>query len=199
MNHDLRDAMAAASTTPRRMPSLPKLAKALHLGDVPACYRCGAEVPRANWATATGQLDRAHVIDRCFGGSDDAANLRPLCETCHEIQPSFVPGEEAVALYWFTGNPARGGSLIRQYTNDFGERMVFVHNGRMGLVFHGDDLMPGGPLIVEGPESVRPLPGLGGSLVNGFLLSRREAGWLSRSIAEARKHYACLGISDDGE
>lgn len=49
----------------------------------------------------TTELVRAHIIDRMFGGLDNAANLAPLCEWCHEIQPIFRPGDEAAALDWF--------------------------------------------------------------------------------------------------
>lgn len=170
---------------PRQMPSLPKLARTLRLGDVPKCYRCEGEVARASWSTATGVLDRAHVIDRWCGGSDEAANLRPLCHDCHEMQPIFYPGDQAVALYWFTGHPVGGGSLIRHHVNAYGEQMVFVHNGRMGLLFHDDYLMPSGPLVVNSAEYVHQFEH--GSVVRGCLLSGPETNWLLECVAEGER------------
>ena len=84
----------------RRMPSLKRIARFHGLGD-PACYCCGYVHPGEwTWDTANRWLERAHVIDRCFGGLDHEGNLRPLCTWCHRQQPPFSPGEEASALAW---------------------------------------------------------------------------------------------------
>jgi hypothetical protein len=56
----------------------------------PSCYACG-------WWMG---LERAHLIDRVFGGLDLACNLVPLCHDCHREMPSFRPGEESEALAW---------------------------------------------------------------------------------------------------
>lgn len=57
------------------------------------CWRCGRPIRYAPV--------RAHVIDRMAYGLDNEANLRLLCEPCHEEQPPFVAGEEDLALAWF--------------------------------------------------------------------------------------------------
>lgn len=56
------------------------------------CVRCGC---RHN-------IDRAHVVDRMLGGLDHVGNLRPLCESCHRLQPSFGPEEVDQAVAWFS-------------------------------------------------------------------------------------------------
>lgn len=73
----------------RRMPSLATLCR-FHGLEV-ACIKCGRP----------DDIERAHVIDRCFGGLDGPQNLRPLCSTCHRYQPVFDNGDEAAALEWF--------------------------------------------------------------------------------------------------
>jgi hypothetical protein len=93
-----------ASRPPRRMPSLVRIAR--HHGvelRVPFCWRCHVESDddATSWRTASSFLERAHVIDRCYGGLDDVQNLRPLCCDCHRWQPDFGPGDEPLALRWF--------------------------------------------------------------------------------------------------
>lgn len=75
---------------PRRMPSMKAIIR--HHG-LPGryCVRCSDD----------GYLERAHIIDRVFGGLDNAANLAPLCDYCHRTQPIFKPGQEGEALRWF--------------------------------------------------------------------------------------------------
>jgi hypothetical protein len=92
-----------AEREPRRVPSLAKVADHHGLDARPSCVRCGYEPPVDSWREASGWLQRAHVIDRFAGGLDNAANLRPLCRMCHRMQPIFVPGDEDVALEWFSG------------------------------------------------------------------------------------------------
>ena len=76
---------------PRSMPTMKALLRYL---DHPEgiCFKCQAEVD---------YLERAHVIDRVGDGLDNEANLRPLCVTCHRLQPAFVNGQEAEAEVWF--------------------------------------------------------------------------------------------------
>lgn len=71
------------------MPSLSAVAE-FHGLDPHHCRRCGA----------LARTERAHVIDRAFGGLDDVQNLTPLCVRCHRDQPVWVPGEERAALLW---------------------------------------------------------------------------------------------------
>lgn len=42
------------------------------------------------------------VVDRMLGGLDHVGNLRPLCESCHRLQPSFGPEEVDQAVAWFS-------------------------------------------------------------------------------------------------
>lgn len=85
----------------RRVPSLHKIAEFHDLGDLPRCFRCGF-TQGGTWRDATSWLERAHVIDRSAGGLDNLVNLRPLCRWCHRCQPSFVSGDEQIALAWFS-------------------------------------------------------------------------------------------------
>lgn len=61
--------------------------------DEMSCYACG-------WWTESVSLERAHLIDRVYGGEDQPPNLVPLCRRCHREMPSFRPGEERLALDW---------------------------------------------------------------------------------------------------
>ena len=62
----------------------------------PACFRCGRSAP----AWENRYFDRAHLVDRCFGGLDHEANLALLCMQCHREMPSFRPTEERAAIEW---------------------------------------------------------------------------------------------------
>lgn len=59
-------------------------------------------VPRAHCIRCLepARCERAHVIDRCYGGLDGVQNIVPLCVPCHKEMPPFIPGEEAKALAW---------------------------------------------------------------------------------------------------
>jgi 5-methylcytosine-specific restriction endonuclease McrA len=86
----------------RRMPSLKQVAEHLGIADMPPhCWKCGDLADATSWSERCSGLERAHVIDRVYGGLDNAANLRPLCATCHRYQPIFKNGDEEVALAWF--------------------------------------------------------------------------------------------------
>jgi len=43
------------------------------------CFTCGN----------LDDLERAHLVDRCFGGLDHCANLIIICHACHRKMPSF--------------------------------------------------------------------------------------------------------------
>jgi 5-methylcytosine-specific restriction endonuclease McrA len=76
---------------PRRMPSMRDIV-AFHGLESAFCVRCGR----------VDDLERAHLIDRCFAGLDGPQNLAPLCWYCHRRrQPIFVPGQEDLARAWF--------------------------------------------------------------------------------------------------
>jgi len=91
----------AAARPPRRMPSLKKIADHHCLPMQPFCVGCGLHTPVSEWRNASPYLDRAHIIDRCYGGLDAAQNLAPLCQACHKVQPIFEPGDEDEAMEWF--------------------------------------------------------------------------------------------------
>jgi len=55
-------------------------------GDV--CFACGTEC----------SLERAHILARCEGGSDEVSNFHLLCGRCHR-QSEFIHGAEY--LEWF--------------------------------------------------------------------------------------------------
>lgn len=65
---------------------------AFHDVDPTRCFRCGV----------IARTERAHIIDRAFGGLDDVQNLIPLCFRCHRDQPIFANGEERRAWVWLT-------------------------------------------------------------------------------------------------
>jgi HNH endonuclease len=84
----------------RRMPTLLQIAQHWDVSDVPAfCFRCGWEMRVSQWAPASG-LERAHIIPRCFSGTDLACNLYPLCRACHRAQPDYFGWELDKALGW---------------------------------------------------------------------------------------------------
>lgn len=80
----------------------------------PFCSGCGWLPPVSDghgtdaqrWSAAAKYIDRAHLADHTFGGSDGAENLVPLCHLCHSGMPSFRPGSEAEALEWVKARPA---------------------------------------------------------------------------------------------
>src|SRR5262245_28203264 len=90
--------MNALPARPRRsMPSLRKIvAHWREMGpfvvdDHPHCFACRQPAPVDDWADARGWLERAHLIDRVFGGLDGPQNLVLLCSLCHRLQPAFKP------------------------------------------------------------------------------------------------------------
>jgi len=89
----------------RVMPSMANIARFHDLGETPLCVRCGLEPSNCTWKTVGGRLQRAHIIDRVCGGSDDVSNIAPLCEWCHSNQPIFDIGDEGRALIWFGLTP----------------------------------------------------------------------------------------------
>ena len=49
------------------------------------CFACGLEDIAA--------LNRAHIVARCNGGSDDVENLHLLCEDCHRLS-EHIEGDD---------------------------------------------------------------------------------------------------------
>lgn len=93
----------------RRMPPLQQIAAFHGLPDPPSCVRCGYAPPGPQtwreFGPSSWDLQRAHIIDRCYAGLDNVANLLPLCPLCHRSQPDFKPADIDVALRWFHGGP----------------------------------------------------------------------------------------------
>lgn len=56
-----------------------------------ACWRCGKD---------DGRHEICHIVDRCYGGSDDPGNLWILCVGCHDDMPSASAGQELRQLVW---------------------------------------------------------------------------------------------------
>lgn len=125
------------------MPSLAKVAE--HLGIIdsfPHCFRCRATSESSvwgEWVPATG-LERAHVIDRCRGGLDNAANLRPLCRQCHALQPSFGAGHEPEALRWFSIKRSPVVDAVIQVLGDTPvDDATLLDEWQLELVVDGDE------------------------------------------------------------
>ncbi len=80
----------------------------------PFCFGCGIEItgvpgrtPATRWESASGRLERAHLVDRFLGGLDGPQNIVPLCVMCHRVMPVFdvEHGDDALAYVtdggWF--------------------------------------------------------------------------------------------------
>lgn len=70
----------------------------------PFCARCHFLAPvqdgEGAWGRAGHLIERAHLVDRMYGGPDTVDNLIPLCWRCHRSMPSFRPGQEEESLAW---------------------------------------------------------------------------------------------------
>jgi hypothetical protein len=82
----------------RRMPSMDRIVEYWHI-PMWTCWRCG-DYWESKPQGQDAPTQRAHVIDRYLGGSDDVANILPLCVPCHRAQPIFCLGEEVRAWAW---------------------------------------------------------------------------------------------------
>ena len=74
---------------------------------LPHCFRCGKWLPADNgihekelWNRSGSWLQKAHLVDRALGGSDDTDNMVMLCAECHSVMPSFDYGERQAAIEW---------------------------------------------------------------------------------------------------
>lgn len=72
--------------------------------------------------------------------------------------------------------------------NEYGEQLVFVHNGRMGLLFHDDDLMPRSPMVLDIPEPLSKVDSA--AVCVGYVVNSDEASWLRKCIDEVRAKQA---------
>lgn len=67
-----------------------------------------------------------------------------------------------------------------EFTNRYGERAIYVHDGECGVVYHSDNLISK-PIRVRSPKDIRP--GCGAAVVDDVILSLEEARWLRKCIA----------------
>lgn len=112
---------------PRRTPTHMKIAK-YHNITIPQCMRCGWYPPTTDWKEAHKYLQRAHIIDRVYGGLDLPANMAPLCVPCHDRQPSWEPGHEALALSWFYRLPNQPLITSILFDNAFSNMRIHEQN-----------------------------------------------------------------------
>lgn len=81
----------------------------------PFCFRCGWLAPikdmggypkswkperkfDAAWSGAGGWLEKAHLRDHQFGGSNEPLGIVPLCPLCHEEQGPCESREQGIAF-----------------------------------------------------------------------------------------------------
>lgn len=76
----------------RRMPPIKRILEYRNIKE-PHCQKCLVPMRPKH-------LERAHLIDRFFGGLDGVQNLVLLCSWCHKRMPSFCNGEESAVLSW---------------------------------------------------------------------------------------------------
>ena len=60
--------------------------RALVLREEPLCRACAL----AGWVTAASEVD--HIVPRKAGGSEERANLQPLCKPCHARKTAIEDG-----------------------------------------------------------------------------------------------------------
>ena len=80
----------------RKMPSQSKIAD-YWMENMPEHLYDGQIEIKQCWACGFfgGRIERAHILPRCEGGSDDEQNLHLLCRPCHQ-QSEALSGER----YW---------------------------------------------------------------------------------------------------
>lgn len=89
--------LAAIRRPPRQMWSRERIAR-FWGRPVDQCWSCRQPCERP---------ERAHLIDRVFGGLDGPQNLVLMCPSCHKLMPSYEPGQEQEAEdYAFTNGAA---------------------------------------------------------------------------------------------
>ncbi|MEW1922722.1 MULTISPECIES: HNH endonuclease [unclassified Streptomyces] len=88
--------------------------------DEPCCFACGwfseywkKATPQASWRRAT--LERAHIVPRSLGGSDDASNLLLLCRPCHEESPDWSDPEQMAR--WIAARDDRPSKEVETFVS----------------------------------------------------------------------------------
>lgn len=71
--------------TPRRKPITRKQRVAVFMAASGCCYICGQKLRGEAW-------DVEHPLALALGGSDDIADLRPVCRPCHKAKSATDKG-----------------------------------------------------------------------------------------------------------
>ena len=86
----------------------------------PCCFVCGwysehwvKVTPKASWERAT--LERAHIVPRSLGGSDDASNVILLCSPCHRDSPDWH--DPSAMARWIAGRPDRASKEVEEFSD----------------------------------------------------------------------------------
>ena len=81
------------------------------------CFICGHEAP--------GNLERAHIIPRCEGGTDDASNIHLLCHVCHRITEYHI----CRSKYWaFVMDPS-STNIARNWPMSYASAAQYAPSG----------------------------------------------------------------------
>lgn len=86
----------------------------------PCCFACGwfserwtKATAKASWERAT--LERAHIVPRSLGGSDDPSNIILLCSPCHRDSPDWR--EPSAMARWIAERPDRGSKEVEEFAD----------------------------------------------------------------------------------
>lgn len=86
----------------------------------PSCFACGwhsehwaKATPKSSWERA--RLERAHIVPRSLGGSDDASNIILLCNPCHRDSPDWHDPQEMAR--WIAGRPDRASKEVEEFAD----------------------------------------------------------------------------------
>lgn len=85
---------------------------AVYEDDEPHCVGCKQEFPE--WSSK--YLDRAHIVNRCYGGVNEPYNLTLLCRPCNRAMPKFAADQDAEAAVWVCVRSIRAERRDRYYS-----------------------------------------------------------------------------------
>jgi hypothetical protein len=85
------------------------------------CWACGWDVD------ACGTLERAHLVPRSLGGSDEPSNLVLLCRSCHRKAPNTDDAQ--YMLDWVRGYADREAARFEETAREI-QRLLIERNGR---------------------------------------------------------------------
>lgn len=93
------------------------------------CWSCGV---------ASGSLERAHILARSLGGSDDVSNFHLLCAVCHRTSEELYGPQY---WEWFTNNSFKSHIFTCRYTLDravkYNSEKLNADLGKSGLTLEG--------------------------------------------------------------